>query len=128
MAEMNGDGMRFGQRLKHAWNAFTGRDQEVIQRQELGTSNYARPDRVRYHFGSERTILASVYTRIAMDVSQIQIRHVRVDEEERYIEDVNSGLNYCLNTEANIDQTDQAEGPEVNLDRTLMMVLAVALG
>ena len=108
MAEMNGDGMRLGQRLKHAWNAFTGKDQEIIRQQDLGISTYARPDRIRYHFGSERTILASVYTRIAMDVSQIGIRHVRVDEEERYIEDVDSGLNYCLNTEANIDQTDQA--------------------
>lgn len=105
---MNGDGMKLGQRLKHAWNAFLRRDQETIQQQALGVSNFTRPDRIRYHFGSERTILASVYTRIAMDVSQIQIRHVRVDEEERYIEDVDSGLNYCLDTEANIDQTDQA--------------------
>ena len=100
--------MGLGQRLKHAWNAFTGRDQEIIRRQDLGIANYTRPDRIRYHFGSERTILASIYTRIAMDVSQIQIRHVRVDDAERYIEDVDSGLNYCLNTEANIDQTDQA--------------------
>lgn len=105
---MNGDGMRLGQRLKHAWNAFLRRDQETIQQQALGVSNFTRPDRIRYHFGSERTILASVYTRIAMDVSQIQIRHVRVDEQGRYIEDVDSGLNYCLDTEANIDQTDQA--------------------
>lgn len=105
---MNQDGMRLGQRLRHAWNAFTGRDQEVIQRQSVGVSNFTRPDRIRYHFGSERTILASIYTRIAMDVSQIQIRHVRTDKEGRYIEDVDSGLNYCLNTEANIDQTDQS--------------------
>lgn len=108
MAEMNGDGMKLGQRLKHAWNAFTGRNQEVIQRRELGVANYTRPDQIRYHFGSERTILASIYTRIAMDISQIQIRHVRTDEAGRYIEDIDSGLNYCLNTEANIDQTDQS--------------------
>lgn len=108
MAEMNADGIKLGQRLKHAWNAFTGRDQEVIQRRELGISNYTRPDQIRYHFGSERTILASIYTRIAMDISQIQIRHVRTDSEGRYIGDIDSGLNYCLNTEANIDQTDQA--------------------
>ena len=107
MAEMNGDGMKLGQRLKHAWNAFTGREQEIIQQQYQGPSFYTRPDRVRYHFGSERTILASIYTRIAMDVSQIQIRHVRVDEEGRYIEDLDSGLNYCLDTEANVDQSDQ---------------------
>ena len=105
---MHQDAMRLGTRLKHAWNAFMRRDQEIIQREPLGVSNYTRPDRIRYHFGSERSILASIYTRIAMDVSQIQIRHVRTDEEGRYIEDIDSGLNYCLNTEANIDQTDQA--------------------
>ena len=108
MAGMNQDGMGLGQRLKHAWNAFTGKDQDILQRQELGAANFTRPDRTRYHFGSERTILASIYTRIGMDVSQIQIRHVRTDEEGRYIGDIDSGLNYCLNTEANIDQTDQA--------------------
>lgn len=108
MAEMKQNGMGLGQRLKHAWNAFTRKDQETIQRQELGAVNFTRPDRIRYHFGSERTILASIYTRIAMDVSQIQIRHVRTDEQGRYIGDIDSGLNYCLNTEANIDQTDQA--------------------
>lgn len=107
MAEMNGDGMRFGQRLKHAWNAFTGRDQEVIQRQDLGASYFSRPDRIRYHFGSERTILASIFTRIAMDVADVDIRHVRLDENDRYIETIDSGLNYCLSTEANIDQTAQ---------------------
>ena len=105
---MNQDAMRLGTRLKHAWNAFMRRDQEIIQREPLGVSNFTRPDRIRYHFGSERSILASIYTRIAMDVSQIQIRHVRTDKEGRYIEDIDSGLNYCLNTEANIDQTDQA--------------------
>ena len=105
---MNQDGMRLGQRLKHAWNAFTGKDREVIQRQELGASYFSRPDRIRYHFGSERTILASIFTRIAIDVSEIDIRHVKLDENDRYIETINSGLNYCLNTEANIDQTAQA--------------------
>lgn len=108
MAEINGDGMKLGQRLKHAWSVFTGREQQIIQQQYQGPSFSTRPDRVRYHFGSERTILASIYTRIAMDVSQIQIRHVRVDGEGRYIEDMVSGLNYCLDTEANIDQSDQA--------------------
>ncbi|MBP5726214.1 MAG: phage portal protein [Clostridia bacterium] len=100
--------MKLGQRLKHAWNAFTGREQEIIQRQDIGVSNFTRPDRIRYHFGSERTILASIYTRIAIDVSRIQIRHVKMDDEDRYLSTINSGLNYCLNTEANIDQTSQA--------------------
>ena len=109
MAEMNQDGMRLGDRLKHAWNAFRGREQEMVfQREDLGASYYTRPDRIRYHFGSERTILASIFTRIAIDVSEVPIRHVKLDENDRYIADVDSGLNYCLNTEANIDQTSQA--------------------
>ena len=105
---MNQDGMRLGQRLKHAWNAFTGRNQELIQKEDLGASYFTRPDRIRYHFGSERTILASIFTRIAIDVSEVSIRHVKLDDNNRYIEDVDSGLNYCLNTEANLDQVSQA--------------------
>ena len=100
--------MGLGKRLKHAWNAFRGRDQEIIRRQDLGASSYTRPDRVRYHFGSERTILASIETRIAIDVNRVQFRHVRVDDAGRYVEDIDSGLNQCLNVEANIDQSAQA--------------------
>lgn len=105
---MNQDGMRLGVRLKHAWNAFTGRNQEIIQRQDLGAANFSRPDRIRYHFGSERTILASVFTRIAIDVAEVEMRHVRLDEDNRYIGDIDSGLNYCMTVEANIDQTSRA--------------------
>lgn len=105
---MNGDGMKLGQRLKHAFNAFRGKEQEIIRREMEGPSYYTRPDRVRYHFGSERTILASIETRIAIDVNRVQFRHVRVDDEDRYVEDIDSGLNECLNVEANIDQTAQA--------------------
>lgn len=100
--------MRLGQRLKHAFNVFRGKEQEIIRKQDLGPSYYTRPDRVRYHFGSERTILASLETRIAIDVIQVPLRHVRVDEEGRYIEDIDSGLNECLNVEANLDQSAQA--------------------
>ena len=108
MAEMKQDGMSLGTRLKHAFNAFRGKEQEVIQKQDLGTSYYTRPDRVRYHFGSERTILASIETRIAIDVNRVQFRHVRVDDADRYVEDIDSGLNQCLNVEANVDQSAQA--------------------
>lgn len=108
MSDMNGDAMKLGQRLKHAWNAFTGRDQELIFRQNLGEANFTRPDRVRYRLGNERSILASIYTRIAIDVSGVDIQHVRLDEEDRFIEEIDSGLNYCLNVEANIDQTARA--------------------
>ena len=100
--------MKLGQRLKHAFNVFRGKEQEIIQKQERGPSYFSRPDRVRYHFGSERTILASIETRIAIDVNRVQFRHVRVDDADRYIEDIDSGLNECLNVEANIDQSAQA--------------------
>lgn len=108
MAEMKQDGMKLGDRIKHAWNAFSGKEQQEIMTQDLGASYYTRPDRIRYHFGSERTILASIYTRIAIDVTRVPIKHVRLDEEGRYIDTIDSGINYCLNTEANIDQTASA--------------------
>lgn len=100
--------MGLGQRVKHAWNAFLGRDKEVVRNQDYGTINFSRPDRVRYRLGNERSILASIFTRIAIDVSGIPIRHVRLDEDERYISEIDSGLNYCLEVEANIDQTARA--------------------
>lgn len=100
--------MRLGDRIKHAWNAFTGREQEVVKWREIGAGNFTRPDRVRYRFGNERTILASIYTRIAMDVANIRIQHVKLDENDRFIGTIDSGLNYILNTEANLDQTSQA--------------------
>ena len=109
MSEMHGDAMKLGQRLRHAWNAFTGKEQERLwTRPDLGTVNYTRPDRVRYHLGNERSILASIYTRIAIDVSSVKMQHVRLDTDERYIEEIDSGINYCLETEANIDQTARA--------------------
>ena len=109
MSEMHGDAMKLGQRLKHAWNAFTGKEQEKLwMRPDLGTVSYTRPDRVRYRLGNERSILASIYTRIAIDVSSVKMQHVRLDIDERYIEEIDSGINYCLETEANIDQTARA--------------------
>lgn len=109
MSEMKQEAIGLGSRLKHAWNAFTGREQKTLWTSpDLGISNYTRPDRVRYHLGNERSILASIYTRIAIDVSSVRMQHVRLDEDERYIEEIDSGLNYCLETEANIDQTARA--------------------
>lgn len=106
---MKSDAMGLGSRLKHAWNAFTGKDQtEMWTRPDLGPANYTRPDRPRYRFGNERSILASIFTRIAIDCSAIDIQHVKLDEEGRFLERVDSGLNYCLSTEANIDQTARA--------------------
>lgn len=91
-------------RLKTAWNAFRNRDPTMFYR-EPGMSYTYRPDRVRFSRGNERSIVTSVYNRIAMDVAAIDIKHCRLDENGRYAGDVNSGLNNCLTLEANIDQT-----------------------
>lgn len=111
MSEMKQDAMTLGQRIIHGWNAFLGRKQEdrIIERQDIGPVFYSRPDRARLKFGSERTILAGIYTRIAVDVSNlVKIQHVRLDADDRFQEVINSGLNYCLNTEANVDQAARA--------------------
>lgn len=91
-------------RLRTAWNAFRNRDPTMFYR-EPGMSYTYRPDRVRFSRGNERSIVTSVYNRIAMDVAAIDIKHCRLDENGRYIEDINSGLNNCLTLEANIDQS-----------------------
>lgn len=99
--------MDIGSRLKHAWNAFMNRDPTEVD-YDIGPAYYYRPDRPRLTRGNERSIVTAVYNRIALDVSDIDIRHVRLDENGRYIEDINSGLNNCLTVEANIDQTGKA--------------------
>lgn len=91
-------------RLKTAWNAFKNRDPTMYYR-EPGMSYTYRPDRPRLSRGNERSIVTSVYNRIAMDVAAIDIKHCRLDENGRYTEDIDSGLNNCLSLEANIDQT-----------------------
>lgn len=91
-------------RVKNAWNAFRNRDPTMFYR-EPGMSYGYRPDRVRFSRGNERSIVTSVYNRIAMDVASIDIKHCQLDENGRYIKDRNSRLNNCLTLEANIDQT-----------------------
>lgn len=93
-----------GNLLKHAWNAFTSRS-PTKRRQDLGVGWSYRPDRVRLTRGNERSIVTAIYNRIAMDVAQNDIKHVLTDEDGRYIETKNSGLNNCLTLEANKDQT-----------------------
>lgn len=99
--------MDIGSRLKHAWNAFMNRDPTEAD-YDIGPAYYYRPDRPRLTRGNERSIVTAVYNRIALDVSDIDIRHVRLDPDGRYIEDIDSGLNNCLTVEANIDQTGKA--------------------
>ena len=96
----------FGSRLKHAWNAFFNRD--PTNTFSNGMSYYYRPDRPRFTRGNERSIVTSVYNRIALDVSAISIQHVRLDDNNRFKEVIDSGLNNCLNLDANIDQTGRA--------------------
>jgi hypothetical protein len=90
-------------RLKHAWNAFVNWD-ENRRLYDYGTSYGGRPDRTRLSITNERSIISSIYTRLSIDVSGIEVRHVRLDDKDRYVEDVDSGLNNCLTVEANIDQ------------------------
>ena len=97
-----------GSRLKNAWNAFFSRSPTENYRYNIGESYSYRPDRPRLTRGNERTIVTSIINRIALDVSSIDIKHVRLDENGRYLEDINSGLNDCLTLEANIDQTSRA--------------------
>lgn len=97
----------FGSRLKHAWDIFMNKDLSLTNR-DLGASYSYRPDRPRFTRGNERSIVTSVYNRIAMDAASIAVRHVRLDENGRYLEDINSELNKCLSLEANIDQSGRA--------------------
>lgn len=96
----------FTDRLVHAWNAFMNKD--PTGRRYTGRGDYYRPDRIRFSRGNERSIVTSVYNRISMDAAAIDIRHVRLDEDERYVSDIKSSLNNCLTVEANIDQTARA--------------------
>lgn len=95
-------------RIKHGWNAFVNNRDPTYTRESFGESYYYRPDRVRFTRGNERTIVTSIYNKIALDVSNINIRHVRLDENDRFIEHIISGLDQCLTTEANVDQTGRA--------------------
>lgn len=94
-------------RLKHAWNAFLNRDPTGGYR-DIGSGYSYRPDRFRLTRGNERSIVTSVYNRIALDVAAINIQHVQLDDEGRFLNVVKSGLNDCLSLEANIDQTGRA--------------------
>ena len=95
-------------RLQHAWNAFVYNDNNYENPQNLGGFSTFKPDRVHFSRGVERSIVTSVYNRLALDVSSIAIKHVRLDENGRFKEEVDSGLQNCLNVEANIDQTGRA--------------------
>ena len=92
-----------GERIKNAWNAFSSRSPTSW---ETSTYGYGyRPDRRRLTRGNERSIITAIYNRIAIDVAAVDIKHVKLDDNKRYLEDVNSGLNNIFSHEANIDQS-----------------------
>lgn len=119
----------FGGRLKHAWNAFTNqpksRNMSYI---DYGASYAMRPDRVRLSNSNERSIISSIYTRIGIDVSSVDMKHVRLDDNGRYVSTIDSGLNTCLTLEANLDQAAQAFKQDVAmslLDKGVVAIVPV---
>lgn len=107
--------MGVGSRLKHAYNAFLNRDSadslspySGLRNSELGAGYSMNPTRARFGISGDRSIISSIYTRMAIDCASVDIRHVKKDEQDRYVEDVKSGMYDCLNVEANIDQSGMA--------------------
>lgn len=94
-------------RIQHAWNAFMNKD-PTKQYQYLGSGNSYRPDRIRLSRGNERSIVTSVYNRIALDVAALDIVHAKLDKSDRFVDLIKDGLNSCLTLEANIDQSSRA--------------------
>ena len=97
----------FGARVKQAWNAFMDKD-NFSRYRDIGPGYYRRPDRPMFTRGNERSIVTSVFNRIAIDAASINLRHVRLDENDRFVETMETGLNNCLSVEANTDQTGRA--------------------
>jgi hypothetical protein len=103
-----------GNRLKHAWNAFFDQGQPLTY-PNIGASYGYNPNRTRMRFSNERSIISSIYTRLSIDVSGVDIRHVRLDGDRRYTGEIDSNLNNCLTVEANIDQGARAFRQDIAL-------------
>lgn len=99
--------MSFGERLQHAWNIFTNRNPTGLSSVGGPTSSY-RPDRPMVGMSNNQTIINSIINRIAMDIATININHVKVDDDGRFLDIIDSGLNECLSLSANLDQTSMA--------------------
>lgn len=97
-------------RLSHAWNAFRTPVQEDYSNPLGGFGGWgsSRPDRVRLNRSNEQSIISAIYTRLGIDVASVNIQHIRKDKNGRFLEEINSGLTYCLSDEANIDQAGTA--------------------
>lgn len=119
-----------GSRLKKAWNVFLNRDPTVYQKNYYSTGSSYRPDIVRFTRGNERSIVTSVYNRIAIDASTVNIVHARLDDNNRFLEEINSTLNDCLTLEANKDQTARAFRQdifEVMMDKGVVAIVPIDL-
>jgi hypothetical protein len=108
---------KFTQRLKHAWNSFSTDEPQRLYSTNEGPASSAPPDRPRFRVFSERTIISSIYTRLAIDVSSIKMEHVRTDKNGQYTETIDSGLNECLTVAGNIDQS----GSHIRRDMALTL-------
>lgn len=99
----------FSTRFKNAWNAFLGKSNKMYLPYDTFYGGYSyRPDRTRLNLTNERSIVSSIYNRIAIDVAAVSIQHVRTDENNRFLEVIPSHLNNCLTLDANLDQTGRA--------------------
>ena len=96
-----------GSRLRRAWNTFFNRDPTPYYR-DVGPGTRYHPDRTRLSVKNERSVITSVYNRIALDVSAVKIQHIKLDEQGRFMSVIEDGLNNCLTVEANVDQTGRA--------------------
>jgi len=115
----------FGSRLRRAWNAFVNNRDPTYRPEEYSLGYWGRPDRRRFSTGKERTIINAIYNRIAMDAAAVDIRHVRLDDNNRFQADIDDGLNQCLNVEANLDQTGRAMRQDAFLSMLDEGVIAV---
>lgn len=100
--------LSFGSRIRRAWNVFKNRDPMTDMSWRLGYGDSQRADRVILSSNNEKTIVNTIYNRIALDVASLKFRHVRLDENERFKEEMSTGLNEVLKTEANLDQSGRA--------------------
>lgn len=117
--------LNIGSRFKNAWNVFFNRDPTPTGSWDMGPGYIYRPDRIRLSRGNEKSIITSIYNRIGTDASSLDIKHVRIDENNRFKETIDSGLNYCLTTEANIDQTGRAFRQDIIMSMLNEGVVAV---
>jgi hypothetical protein len=99
---------KFTDSLAHAWNAFRRPEPTRIEYVDRGSSMSSRPDRQRQYVTNERSIVSSIYTRLSIDVASIPWKHVKLDENGRFIQEMKSDLNKCLTFKANIDQSARA--------------------